>query len=166
MRLLPKVWSSDDLGRKHENKKVIFICEEKVYLLKDKSVVMTKIPKFESDQEEIDTRVVLYCSYAVDEEYNYVWVRSPDSDIFFILFYYASKINITLLFDTDSRCKRRLLNISQLTHDFTPLYWNALLSLHAFSRWDTASAFKGIWKSEADKTPSKEITLSDCFQEP
>ena len=82
---------------------------------------MTEIPKLESDQEEIDTRVVLYCSYAV-EEYNYVRVRSPDSDIFFILLYYASKINITLLFDTGSRCKRRLLNISQLTHDFTPLY--------------------------------------------
>ena len=26
------------------------------------SVMMTEIPKLESDQEEIDTRVVLYCS--------------------------------------------------------------------------------------------------------
>ena len=75
-------------------------------------------------------------------------------------------MNITLLFDTGSRCKRRLLNISQLTHDFTPLYYNALLSLYVFSRWDTASAFKGIWKSEADKTPSKETTLSGCFKSP
>ena len=84
--------------------------------------MMTEIPKLESDQEEIDTRVVLYCSYAVDEEYNYVQVRSADSDIFFIFLYYASKINITLLFDTGSRCKRRLLNVSQLTHDFMPFY--------------------------------------------
>ena len=84
--------------------------------------MMTEIPKLESNEEEIDTRVVLYCSYAVDEEYNYVRVRSADSDIFFIPLYYASKINITLLFDTGSRCKRRFLNISQLTHDFTPLY--------------------------------------------
>ena len=57
--------------------------------------MMTEIPKLESDQEEIGTRVVLYCSYAVDKEYNYVRVRSADSDIFFILLYYASKINIT-----------------------------------------------------------------------
>ena len=84
--------------------------------------MMTEIPKLECDQEEIDTRVVRYCSYAVDEEYNYVRVRSADSDIFFILLYYASKINVGLLFDTGSKCKRRLLNISQLTHDFTPLY--------------------------------------------
>ena len=34
--------------------------------------MMTEIPKLESDQEGIDTRVVLYYSYAVDEEYNYV----------------------------------------------------------------------------------------------
>ena len=84
--------------------------------------MMTEIPKLESDQEEIYSRVVLYCSYAVDEEYNYVRVRSADSDIFFILLYYASKINITLVFDTGSWCKRRLLFISQLAHDFTPLY--------------------------------------------
>ena len=121
--------------------------------------MMTEIPKLESDQEEIDTRAVLYCSNAVDEEYNYAQVTSEDSDIFFILFYYASKINITLLFDTGSRRKRKLLNIFQLTHDFTPLYCNALLGLHAFSRCDTANAFKGIWKSEADKILSKETTL-------
>ena len=77
--------------------------------------MMTEIPKLKSDQEEIDARVVL-------EEYNYVRVRSSDSNIFFIFLYYASKINITLLFDTGSTCKRRLLNIFQLTHDFSPLY--------------------------------------------
>ena len=121
--------------------------------------MMTEISKLESDQEEIDTRVVLYCSYAVDKEYNYAPVTSADSDIFFILFYYASKINTTFLFDIGSRCKRRLLNIFQLTHDFMPLYCNALLGLYAFSRCNMASAFKGIWKSEANKTLSKETTL-------
>ena len=128
--------------------------------------MMIEVAKFDPDQEEIDTRVVLYCSYAADEEYNYVRIRSAGSDVFFILLYYASKINITLLFDTGSGCKRKLLNIVQLTHDFTPLYCNARLSLHAFSRCDMASAFKGIWKSEADKTRSKKTTLSGCFQEP
>ena len=31
--------------------------------------MMTEIPKLESDPEEIDTSVVLYCSYAVIELY-------------------------------------------------------------------------------------------------
>ena len=157
VRFLLKVWSNDDFGRKLQNKTVIFTCEEKAYLLKDNraSVMMTEIPKLESDQEETDTRVVLYCFYAADEEYNYVRVRSPDSDIFFILFYYASKINITLLFDTGSRCKRRLLDISQFAHDFTPFYCSALLGLHAFSRCDTTNAFKGIGKVKPIKLPQK-----------
>ena len=64
--------------------------------------MMTEIPKLESDQEETGTRIVLYCFYVADTEYNYVRVRSPDSDIFFIPLYYASKINITLLFATGS----------------------------------------------------------------
>ena len=74
-------------------------------------MIMTEIPKLESDQEEINTRVVLYCSYAVDEEYNHARVTSANINIFFILLYYASKINITLLFDTGFRCKRSLLLI-------------------------------------------------------
>ena len=44
--------------------------------------MMTEIPKLEPDQEEIDTRFVLYFSYAIDEEYNYVRIRSADSDVF------------------------------------------------------------------------------------
>ena len=150
MRLLLKVWSSDDFGRKFSNKKVIFTCEEKAYLLKNNgaSLMMTEIPKLESDQEETDTRVALYCFYASDKEYNYVRIKSPDSDIFLILLYCASKINITLLFVTGCRCKRRLLNISQLVHDFTPLYCDALLGLHAFSSCDTTSAFNGIRKGK------------------
>ena len=166
MRLLLKVQSSDDFGRKLQNKMVIFICEEKAYLPKDNgaSVVMTEIPKLDSDQEETDTRVALYCFYAADEKYNYVRVRSADSDIFFILLYYASKLNITLLLDTGSRRKRKLLNISQLAPDFTPLSCGALLGLHLFSRCDTTSAFKGIGKMKPIKLLQKKSRYQAVFQ--
>ena len=89
------MWSSDYIGRKLQNKKDIFICKEKAYLLKDNraSVMMTKIPQLKPDQEERDTRVVLYCSNAADQEYCHVQGRSADNDdIFFILLYYALKI--------------------------------------------------------------------------
>ena len=71
VRLLLKVWSSDNFGRKLQNKTVILTCEEKVYLLKDNgaSVMMTEIPRLESDQEETDTRVVLYGFYVADEDF-------------------------------------------------------------------------------------------------
>ena len=117
--------------------------------------MMTEIPKLKSDQEETDTRVILYCFYVADEAYNYVRVRSADSYIFFIFLYYSSKINITLLFVTGSRCKRRLLNISHLAHEFTPLYCDALLGLHAFPRCNTTSVLQGIGKVKPMKLLQK-----------
>ena len=154
------------LGESFKTKKVIFVCEEKAYLLKNNgaSVMRTEIPKLESDQEETDSRAVLYCFYAADEEYNHVRVRSADSDISFILFYYASKIIITLLFDTGFRCKTRLLNISQLAHDFTLLYRDALLGLHGFSRCDTTSTFKGIGKVKTIKLLQRKPRYQAVFQ--
>ena len=126
--------------------------------------MMTEILQLESDQEKTDTRVVLYCLFAADEEYNDVRVRSADSDTFFILLYYASKINITLLYDTGSRCKRRLLDISQLAQDFKPPYCDGLLGLHAFSRCDTTSAFKGIRKVKPLKLLQKKPRYQTVFQ--
>ena len=53
--------------------------------------VKTEIPEIFSDQEETDTRVILYCAYAQKQGYETVRIRSPDSDIFFILLHHASK---------------------------------------------------------------------------
>ena len=40
------------------------------------------IPGLRSNQEETDSRVVLYCIYAAEQGYQYARVRSPNSDIF------------------------------------------------------------------------------------
>ena len=114
---------------------------------------MTEVPDLQSSQEETDTRVVLYCNYAADNDYDYVKVRSPDSDIFFILLYYAADLGIRILFGTGN--KRRLLDITKLAKECTPVYCAALLAMHAFTRCDTTSVFKGIWKGEANSTSSK-----------
>ena len=63
----------------------------------------------------MDTQVVLYCNYAADNDYDYVKVRSPDSDIFFILLYYAANLGIRIMFDTGN--KRTLLDINKLAKD-------------------------------------------------
>lgn len=43
------------------------------------------IPVIRSNQEETDSRVVLYCSYAATKGYKYVRIKSPDCDIFWII---------------------------------------------------------------------------------
>ena len=56
------------------------------------TVDVEEIHNLHSTQEETDTRVVLYCLYAREKGYKHVVVRSPDSDIPFILLYYAAKL--------------------------------------------------------------------------
>ena len=77
------MWSNDAFAPKL--KTVIAVCDEKAYKVSSDdsvSVKMTKVPELQSSQEETGTRVVLYCNYAADNDYDYVKVRSPDSDIF------------------------------------------------------------------------------------
>ena len=58
------------------------------------------MPDLGSNQEETETRIVIYCKYGNDQGYKYITVRSPDTDVFFILTYYAKLIDTaTVLFD-------------------------------------------------------------------
>ena len=94
----------------------------------------------------------MYCQYAKDQGYKYVTVKSPDTDVFFILVYYAKRIeNISILFETGRGNKRRLLNITSFSNDISAVYSSALLSMHAYTGCDTVSAFKGRGKLKALK---------------
>ena len=104
------MWSNNAFAPKLEQKTVIAVCDEKECKLSSDdsvSVKVTEVPKLQSSQDETDTRVVLYCNYAADKDYDYVKVRSPDSEIFFILLYYAPDFGISILFDTGTVNKRR-----------------------------------------------------------
>lgn len=126
------------------NRKVILVNKGVAFLLGDGNDEAGEIYELRSNQEETDSRVVLYCKYASDNGYSYVRVKSPDSDIFWI--HHARKFDITILFDTGHGNKKRLLNITALAHHYSEQMCEALLALHAFSGCDTVSSFKGIGK--------------------
>ena len=83
---------------------VLFICEGKAFKLTSSVGVHTvreELAEIDSTQKESDSRVVLYCQSAKNQGYKYVTVKSPDRDVFFILVYYAKRIeNISYLFET------------------------------------------------------------------
>ena len=90
---------------------------------------------------------MLYCEYAQDNGYKFVRVKSPDTDIFFILLHFALQLKeVTILFDTGTGKNKRPLNISAMAERLTQVYCSALLALHSFTGSDTTSAFKGIGK--------------------
>ena len=82
-------------------------------------------------------------------------MRSPDSDVFFILLHYVQEMTITVLFDTGTGNRRRLINMSELAEDFTAEYSTALAALHVFTHCDTTSAFKGVGKVKPIKLLQK-----------
>ena len=53
-----------------------------------KKTVKTNIEVLKSTQEETDSRIVLHCLYAKQHGYETIQVKSPDSDIFYILLHY------------------------------------------------------------------------------
>ena len=148
IRLVLKLWSGNEYSQKLKDRQLIFICEGKAYLLTsvDGDTTQTiEIPTLHSTQEETDTRVVLYARYAMGcQKYKNVRVKLPESDIFFILLYFAESLSeISILFDTRIGNKPRLININKLGSEYGPSKCAALLGLHGFTGCDSTSAFHG-----------------------
>lgn len=148
--VLLQVWSEDDMAKDLVGRKVIFVKEDKAILLTSKNgkkTLATQVSELKSDQEETDSRVVLYCKYAKDQGFENVNVKSPDSDIFFILLHHVHHLpGIRLFLETGKSTKQRIIDVSDFAHKSSPEYCSALLGLHAFSGCDSTSAFKGMGK--------------------
>ena len=83
-----------------------------------------------------------------------VLVRSPESDIF-ILLYYAAEVNATIILHTGNGSNRHVLDLSGLSTAYDQEYRRALLSLHEFTHCNTTSAFMHIVKVKPIKILEK-----------
>ena len=109
-------------------------------------MTVSEIHELESNQEETDTRVVLYLNYAVKLGYKSAVVRTPHSDILFILLHYAHSIPLTIYLDTGSGKHRQIANVSELSESKGADYCTTMLGLYVFTGEDVTSAFKGKGK--------------------
>lgn len=139
--LLVKEWSKDEYAPKLHGRQVIIICNGTANLLTSQDGHTTEkvmIDGLQSSQEESDTRVILYIKYALSKGYRYSRIKSPDTDIFFILLHYIPQLEgITVLFDTGTGNHQRLLNMTELANANTPEYCTSLMAMHAYSGCDT-----------------------------
>ena len=76
---------------------ILIICYQTLMLFQ---VEVKEIYCLHSNQEETDTRIEIYLHYVEKLGFKSAVVRSPDSDIFFILLLHAHEISITIYFDT------------------------------------------------------------------
>ena len=99
-----------------------------------------------SNQEETDTRIVLYLHHAATMGFKSAVVRSPDTDIFFILLHHSHKINITIYKDIGTGKNRRLTDVTKFGESLGMEYCSTLLGFYVFTGEDCTSAFKGKGK--------------------
>lgn len=109
-------------------------------------VTTDEIHELASNQEETDTRVVLYLKYAAKQGYKSAVVRTPDTDILLILLHHAHTIELTIYLDIGTGKNRQLINLSELAESKGPDYCTTILGLYVFTGEDVTSAFKGKGK--------------------
>ena len=131
---------------------MILIHEVKAYEIsaEEQQSSCKKITSLKSSQEETDTRVVFYCKYERENGFKYARVQSPDSDIFFILIYYARYLQeIIILFKTGRGNTKRIINVTKIAENYSQINCAALLGIHAFTGCESPSDFKGKGKVKA-----------------
>ena len=73
-------------------------------------------------------------------------VRTPDTDIFFILLHHAKSIPLTIYIDIGTGKHRQIINVSKLAESKGEDYYTTVLGLYVFTGEDVTSTFKGKWK--------------------
>ena len=125
---------------------------------------VTDIPCLHSDQEETDTRIVLYLHYAENLGFKSAVVRTPDSEIFFILLLHAHELTLTVYLDTGTAKHRKFINRSELAHQLGKDWCSTLLGFYVFTREDCTSAFKGKGKVAPLKKIQKNPKFHNAFR--
>lgn len=124
----------------------------------------TEIPSLRSNQEETDTRIVLYIKHAENQGFKSVVVRTPDTDIFFILLVHGHDLEIAVYVDIGTGKKRTLINVSELASSLGKEWSKTLLGFYVFTGEDCTSAFKGKGKVTPLKKLLKTPKLHQAFR--
>ncbi|XP_034071336.1 uncharacterized protein LOC117545602 [Gymnodraco acuticeps] len=120
--LLLRVWGSNEAASRIEKSMKAVVCVDgRSYDLTSTNgkVQTSEIYELRSNQEETDSRNVLYLHQAVKWGYKSSVVRTPDTDILMILLYHASRINLSIYLDHGSGKHRTLINVTELSESLT-----------------------------------------------
>uniref|UniRef100_UPI00358E00C9 uncharacterized protein isoform X5 n=1 Tax=Myxine glutinosa TaxID=7769 RepID=UPI00358E00C9 len=177
--LLLKVWGSNAAASRIEKSMKAVVCVDGrsydltstngkfLYLLQ---VQTSEIYELRSNQEETDSRIVLYLHQAVKWGYKSCVVRTPDTDILMILLYHTSRINLCIYLDHGSGKHRTLINVTELSESLGPDYCSTLLGFYVFTGEFllgiySTSTFKGKGKVNPLKKLQKNPKLHNAFRQ-
>ena len=128
-------------------------------------VKFSELPQLCSNQEETDTRVVLYLHHTVNLGYKNAVVRTPDTDVLVILLYHAHTITLTIYLDSGSGKHRKVINLSNLAGSLGESYCETLLGFSVFTEEDCNSSFKWKGKVAPLKRLEENPRIHKCFRQ-
>ena len=128
--LLLKIWSSNEFAGRQIIVEVEGIAT-KLYSTDGCSTIKEGISSLESTQEETDSRIILYSMNAAANNYTAIKVRSPDSDVFFLLLNFSSSLQLSIFFESGVGNKKYCISLSKLAAHLRNLKCSALLRLSA-----------------------------------
>ena len=162
-QLIKEVWATSGANRLERCQLAITVVKGDAFkfTVQHGGVLVEHLHELSSNQEETDTRVVLYLKYIEAMGYPVAVVRTPYTDIFMILLHYvASFSTITVFIDLGVGESRKVINVTAVAGVYGQDYCTALLGLHIFTGKDTTSAFKGKGK----KGPLKILQSNPRYQ--
>ena len=109
-------------------------------------VTVQEVYVLRSNQEETDTRIVIYLKYAARIGYKSAVVKTPDTDIFVILLFHAPSIALTIFIDVGTGKRRKIVNVSEMAESLGLDQCRMILGLYVFTGEDATSSFKGKCK--------------------
>ena len=81
----------------------------------DKTTVKTEVVTLKSSQEETDSRLILYTMHGKEKLCHSIRVKSPDSDIFFILQHHVDRLeDVKVMFDIGMGNKKMVIDLSEI----------------------------------------------------
>lgn len=117
-----------------------------------------------SMQEEADTHLLLHASHAADEGYSSVVITAEDTDVLMLSHSFSKrswKTSCPMYQKSGTQNQTTYIDIGKLATSLGDGVWQALVGLHAFTGYDTVSAFADRGKLGALKL----LKGSEAFQE-
>ena len=84
--------------------------------------------------------------YAAQLGYESAVVRTPDSDIIFILPHHKAEVDLKIYLDTGSGKHHQSINVTDIAKEKGQVYCTSILGLYIFTGEDVTSAFNGKGK--------------------
>ena len=161
IEFITEEWNSNESKSMISHKTLFVTCGQKCCRIDQMGASL--VNDLKSSQEEADTRILLHAKHASDQGYTSVIVVSEDTDVFVLLIAFAKEIPASLYQKRGTSTRMRYMDIRKLRAVWGDKLAQALIAFHAFTGFDTVSAFAGRGKTGPLKQLKKDEVAIDAF---